>query len=313
MGSDYDKEQGSPRWRLRGLRRADRLATFALIVTAFATVMVMLTGHAIAGEAAALIHEGVRLLDEKLYERAELATRKALDLALAERPTPTSTVAVAHRLLFNIYVATDRQRDAFEVANDNLLFVKKESDYDRLRGHVLAWGTKAFNQPNAVQPKAEDWLFLPGAILMLADAYVMEGKGEEAESLARESLELAQRMHGVHSGEAAAAYIALADAYAVQKKPTLAIPALEQAASIYEDTGLYEEAADVEQEMAQLLRNCGEVDRAAKCEYRAALVRRTGSVFRWIAAWPFGFMGMLSTTLVVAVVGIWLYRRWRRG
>lgn len=313
MGSDYDNEGGPPRWRPPGLRRRDCLATVALGVAVVASVTAMLTGHASAGEATTLIHEAVRLLDEKLYERAELASRKALELALAEQPTPTSTVAVANRLLFNIYVATDRQRDGFEVANDNLLFVKKKTDYDRLRGYVLAWGIKAFNQPKAVQPQAEDWLFLPGAILMLADAYVMEGKGEEAESLARESLELAQRMGGVRSEDAAAAYIALADSYEAQNKPTLAIPALEQAASIYEDTGLYEEAADVEQDMARLLRKCGEIDRAAKCEYRAALVRRIGSLLRWVAAWPFGFMGMLSTTLAFAVVCIWLYRRWRRG
>lgn len=264
-----------------------------------------------ATEADVLTREAMRLCDEELYERAEQAAEKAFDLAMAERPRMTLKVAVVNRLLFNIYTFTDNPTAALEVAERNLAFVKQAAGYERFRDYVLASGNSAFAAHALNQPDFGDWCALPGAMRMLATAYSEHNNGVAAEPLAREALELSRRMFGVRSTEAAEANITLAEAYAQQSRPTLAIPALEQAASIYEDIGEYEEAADVETQMAELLRKCGEGERAEKCEYRANVVRRMGRMYRWLNSFPFGLKGFLATLVVAVVAVIWRYRRGR--
>jgi tetratricopeptide (TPR) repeat protein len=284
----------------------------ATALMASVAAMIAGFGHAaIATEADALIYEAVRLSDEERYDRAEQVAKKAFELAIAERPTVTYKVAVSHRLLYNIYVATDRQTDSVKIAEDCVAFIKRASEYDRLREYVLQWKGRAFTGENSRQPRIGDWHPLPGALRMLSDAYVGVDRGEEAELHARESLELARCLCGTVSSDAAESYISLADAYESQGRHAIAIPALEQAASIYEDLGEYFEAADVEQEMAGLLKKCGEDERAAKFEYRAKLVKRVGEIKQWINAFPFGSRGLIAVVLGTTVAAIWLYRRRR--
>jgi tetratricopeptide (TPR) repeat protein len=282
----------------------------AAVVAVIAATNCFICRVAIATEADALMYEALRLSDEKRYERAEQVAQKALALAMAERPNVTYKVAASYHLLYNVYTATNRCMDALQVAEDVVAFIKHAARYDQSQEQVLRFGIHAFTEyPDS--PRLENWGPLPGALRMLADAYVAVGRGQDAERVARESLELARRLCGAISSDAAESYVSLADAYEAQEKPTIAIPALEQAASIYEDLGEYAEAADVEQELAGLLKKCGEMERAAKFEYRATWARRFWAIKQWTNAFPFGFKGFLAAMLGTAVAAIWLFRRLR--
>lgn len=267
---------------------------------------------AMATEADVLILEANRLYEEDHYVRAEQVARKALELARNETPTVTFKVALPNQILIYIYMETDAVTKAQEQAEGNLAFVKNAAGYSQFKDYVLKYGSKAFGKRAPGYPLVEDWLPLPTAFRMLSSVYVKQQKGPEAEGLAREALLLSQRMLGSHSSEVADSNIALAEAYMAQDKPTLAIPALEQAASLYEDIGEYEDAANVEEDIAELLRDCGEDARATKFEFRARLLRQFAYVRGWVVAFPFGLTGLLSSAAALVVVSALVYRRWKQ-